>query len=251
MPSSSRRRSRSSRICAWMVTSSAVVGSSAIRSFGRQASAIAIITRWRSPPESSCGILLEPALRRADPDQAQQVQHVPAGLRPARPAMQAERLADLEADREGRVERGHRLLEDHPDAVAAHVPHRALVERQQVLALEQDAPALDRRRRHRQQPHDRPRRDALAAARLPDQPDDPPAADGERQIVDHPRRALLAAKPDAKAARPRAAALEANAHPTPQRPRWPTDPRPHQRSPRSSSRSAHNPHHARNPRSAP
>ena len=44
-----------SRICAWIVTSSAVVGSSAISSFGLQASAIAIITRCRIPPESWCG----------------------------------------------------------------------------------------------------------------------------------------------------------------------------------------------------
>ena len=43
------------RICAWIVTSSAVVGSSAISSFGLQASAMAIITRWRMPPESWCG----------------------------------------------------------------------------------------------------------------------------------------------------------------------------------------------------
>ena len=42
-------------ICAWIVTSSAVVGSSAISSAGLHASAIAIITRWRMPPESSCG----------------------------------------------------------------------------------------------------------------------------------------------------------------------------------------------------
>ena len=42
----------SSRICAWMVTSSAVVGSSAISSLGLQASATAIMTRWRMPPES-------------------------------------------------------------------------------------------------------------------------------------------------------------------------------------------------------
>ena len=41
-----------SRICAWIVTSSAVVGSSAMISFGSQASAIAIITRCRMPPES-------------------------------------------------------------------------------------------------------------------------------------------------------------------------------------------------------
>ena len=44
-----------SRICAWIVTSSAVVGSSAMSSFGSQASAIAIMTRWRRPPESWCG----------------------------------------------------------------------------------------------------------------------------------------------------------------------------------------------------
>ena len=44
-----------SRICAWIVTSSAVVGSSAISTSGLQASAIAIITRWRMPPESWCG----------------------------------------------------------------------------------------------------------------------------------------------------------------------------------------------------
>ena len=43
---------RSSRICAWIVTSSAVVGSSAISSFGLHDSAIAIITRCRIPPES-------------------------------------------------------------------------------------------------------------------------------------------------------------------------------------------------------
>jgi hypothetical protein len=43
------------RICAWMVTSSAVVGSSQISSCGRQASAMAIIARWRWPPESWCG----------------------------------------------------------------------------------------------------------------------------------------------------------------------------------------------------
>ena len=44
--------SMSSRIWAWMLTSSAVVGSSARSSAGRQASAMAIMTRWRMPPES-------------------------------------------------------------------------------------------------------------------------------------------------------------------------------------------------------
>ena len=44
-----------SRICAWMVTSSAVVGSSAMSTFGLFAIAIAMTTRWRMPPENSCG----------------------------------------------------------------------------------------------------------------------------------------------------------------------------------------------------
>jgi hypothetical protein len=38
-----------------MVTSKAVVGSSAINSFGSLISAIAIMTRWRIPPENWCG----------------------------------------------------------------------------------------------------------------------------------------------------------------------------------------------------
>ena len=46
---------RRSSTCAWIVTSSAVVGSSAINSAGRPASAIAIITRCFMPPDSWCG----------------------------------------------------------------------------------------------------------------------------------------------------------------------------------------------------
>ena len=40
---------------AWTVTSRAVVGSSAMRMSGPLASAMAIITRWRWPPESWWG----------------------------------------------------------------------------------------------------------------------------------------------------------------------------------------------------
>ncbi len=55
MPVSARRSAIRPRISRWVVTSSAVVGSSAMSSLGRQESAIAIITRWRRPPDSSCG----------------------------------------------------------------------------------------------------------------------------------------------------------------------------------------------------
>ncbi len=55
MPISRCSSSSSARICAWMVTSSAVVGSSQISSCGLQARAMAIIARWRCPPDSWCG----------------------------------------------------------------------------------------------------------------------------------------------------------------------------------------------------
>ena len=62
-----------------MVTSSAVVGSSAMSSAGAQASAMAIITRWRMPPDSLCGIVVDAHGGRGD---AHALQHVDGG--PAR-----------------------------------------------------------------------------------------------------------------------------------------------------------------------
>ena len=62
MPCSACSRTSRSRICFWMVTSSAVVGSSAISSLGLQAIAMAIITRWHWPPDIWCGKDAEPLL---------------------------------------------------------------------------------------------------------------------------------------------------------------------------------------------
>ena len=58
MPNSRCSSASRCRICAWMVTSSAVVGSSAMISAGPHISAMAIMTRWRRPPESWCGYCL-------------------------------------------------------------------------------------------------------------------------------------------------------------------------------------------------
>jgi hypothetical protein len=57
IPIPSSRCSRRNRISTWTCTvaSSAVVGSSASSSCGLHDSAIAIIARWRSPPDNSCG----------------------------------------------------------------------------------------------------------------------------------------------------------------------------------------------------
>jgi hypothetical protein len=49
----SRRIMPSTPFCT--TTSSAVVGSSAMMNSGRQTVARAMVTRWRMPPDSSCG----------------------------------------------------------------------------------------------------------------------------------------------------------------------------------------------------
>ena len=65
-----------------MVTSSAVVGSSAISSAGSQASAMAIITRWRMPPDRRCG---KSSMRVGGRGDAHQLEHLD-GARLAPPA---------------------------------------------------------------------------------------------------------------------------------------------------------------------
>ena len=54
-PASDVRSLSMATICAWIVTSSAVVGSSAITRRGWHESAMAIITRCRMPPDISNG----------------------------------------------------------------------------------------------------------------------------------------------------------------------------------------------------
>src|SRR5712691_508466 len=93
--------------------------------------------------------------------------------------MRLDRFGDLITDAEDRIERGHRLLEDHRDVVAANLLHLLLRELEQILAPELDL-ALGDLRVLLQQPHDRQRADALAAARLPHQSDGP--AGGDREV---------------------------------------------------------------------
>jgi hypothetical protein len=57
--------------------------------------------------------------------------------------MDKQRLHDLHADRQNRVERSHRLLEDHRDLVATHRAHLVVGEFEQIAAFEQDAPLGD------------------------------------------------------------------------------------------------------------
>ena len=130
-----------SKTWACTVTSSAVVGSSAISTLGRQASAMAIMTRWRMPARHLVGKLADAPFGGGNMNRLQHfdgaVERVPA----VKPLMQAHGLGDLVADGIDRIKGGHRLLEDHGDVLAADLPHPFLAGLQQVLPLSRTAPA--------------------------------------------------------------------------------------------------------------
>src|SRR5262245_53449559 len=82
--------------------------------------------------------------------------------------MHDERLGDLVADLHRRVQRAHRILEDHADAAAAHVVAVDDFLANDVDAAEQRGAARDAAGRSRNQPHDALHADGLAAARFAD-----------------------------------------------------------------------------------
>src|SRR6185436_18459074 len=102
-------------------------------------------------------------------------------------------LADLIADGEHRVQRRHRLLEDHRDPVAADRAHLGLGQGEQVPAAVADLARGDAARR-RDQPHDRERGHALAAAGFADDPEGAAPRDLERDAVDGADRPLIGAE---------------------------------------------------------
>src|SRR6202451_1924904 len=172
MPIACCRSASRARIWACTVTSSAVVGSSAITSAGYITSAIAIITRWRVPPESAGGYWRGGAAPAA-----------PRSL-PRRLLMHPRDLRDLRADCEARVERGHRLLEHHPDAAPPYRTETLGVAGREVRSVEvDDAPGLDAARRA-DEPEDRVGRHRFAAAGFTDDAECLTRLDVEREAVD-------------------------------------------------------------------
>ncbi len=79
---------------------------------------------------------VEPLLRRGDVHQPQQLDRPVARLTARQAEALRQHLADLRADREHRVERGERFLEDVGHVVRAHAAQLSLRERQQVDAAE-------------------------------------------------------------------------------------------------------------------
>ena len=94
-------------------------------------------------------------------------------------AMRPDHLDDLIADAVDRVQRRHRILEDHRDALAADVAQLVVVELGQIAAVELDR-AGDRRVGRAGQPEDGLRGDALAGAGFADDGQDFALVERER-----------------------------------------------------------------------
>ena len=129
--------------------------------------------------------------RRGNADEVEQFDR-PLARRLARKAhVLAQRLHDLEADREHGIERRHRILEHEADARAPNLADRGSVQPDEILSLEGDAPRRDLCRRHRQQLHQRHHRDALAGAAFADDDEQFAFVQIETDPVDRVDRAVL------------------------------------------------------------
>src|SRR5215472_12963813 len=128
-------------------------------------------TRWLAAPPRECGH--GAASPRPFP-------MPPISLGPEK----LHRLADLSADGEHRIERRHRLLEDHRDVVAAYRAHLAFVELEQIAAIELDRAGDDPAGRIGNEPHHGERRHTLAAAGFTDDRHRLAPTQGKREVVD-------------------------------------------------------------------
>ena len=158
-----------SRICAWIVTSSAVVGSSAISTRGLQASAIAIIARCRMPPDSWCGY----SLARCAGSGILTSRSISMALSQRRRfrqiLVQPHRLGDL-LRRSSCT--GFSEVIGSWKIIEISLPRTSRISASlsctQILAVEPDRAADDAARRVRHQPHQRQRGHRLAAAGFAD-----------------------------------------------------------------------------------
>ena len=147
------------------------------------------------PARELVRVVLQPQLRARDPDLVEQLGRALVGLLAVHAEVRLERLADLPADRQHRVERGHRVLEDHRDLAAADRAQLLVVQREQVAAVEHRRAARDAAVA-REDPEQRERGDALAAARLADDPERLARRDVERDPVDRVDEPALGAEVD-------------------------------------------------------
>src|SRR3954462_9594112 len=113
-------------------------------------------------------VFARPLLRLGNAHEAQHVDGLALRGRAAEALVQQQGFGDLLADRHDRVERSHRLLEDHGNFFAAQPLHRLLRKAEEIDAVELDAPPDDAPRRIGYEPHERERSNSFAAAGFTD-----------------------------------------------------------------------------------
>ncbi len=144
------------------------------------------------PAAHLVGVVLETAVGVGDADPLEQVPGDRHGGLARHLLVPLQDLGDLAADRDDRVQRGERVLEDHRDVAAAAVAQVGVGEPEQVGSLEERL-ALDRVPAAGEQPHDRERGDRLPAAGLADEADGLAGPDVEADAVDGRERVLALA----------------------------------------------------------
>ena len=102
---------------------------------GRTHRAMAMTTRWRMPPDSSCGYCRRRRSGSGIPTDRSRVTAVSRGGA-VEVGVDLERLGDLLADAHHGVERRHGVLEDHRHLRAPVRPQRGVVEAVDALAVE-------------------------------------------------------------------------------------------------------------------
>ena len=145
---------------------------------------MAIMTRWRMPPESWCGYSSTRLAGEGMPTSSS----ISIAIRRARAlsTLWCSRMASMIWS--PMVKTGFSEVIGSWKIMEISLPRIFLISclalAQQVLALEEDLAADDLARRHGDQLQDGQRGDALAAAGLPDHPERVPAADAEIHAVD-------------------------------------------------------------------
>ena len=133
-----------------MVTSSEVVGSSAIRTLRVAGDADCADHALAHAAGELVRIVANADFRRGDANLAEHVHNLVTQSVAFHVAVNFQRLANLVVDVEHRVERGHRVLQHHSDAVPANLLHLFLIDLENILAAEMHLSAHDvsRRRGH-------------------------------------------------------------------------------------------------------
>ena len=124
----------------------------------------------------------QPCLGLGDADLFQQFHRTGFGLGILQSRGFFNRFNQLRADGHQGIERGLRILEDHPDPVAPDPAHLVLVAPTQLFALKQDRAARNAPRRL-QEVNDRVANGGFPGAGFPDQTDDFARLHGQRHIA--------------------------------------------------------------------